>query len=202
MVPDIVVSRLPIYLRALEHMVQRGQPVTSSQELGKVLGITAAQIRKDLSYFGEFGKQGKGYRVETLVEELRQILNLKRVWDIAVVGAGDIGSAVARYQGLVDRGFQVVMLFDNDPTKIGSQVGPFTVRDSGQLIKDIQSASIQVAIIATPADVAQQVAEQLIQAGIKAILNYAPISLSTPPGVHVQNVDPAIHLQRMTFYLD
>lgn len=202
MIPDIVVGRLPVYLRALQHMSHKGQQVTSSQELGEIIGITAAQIRKDLSFFGEFGKQGTGYQIESLIEAVRQILNINRVWEIAVVGVGDIGNAIARYQGLADRGFQVTMLFDNDGRKIGSQVGPFRVRDSQHIVADIRAANIQVALIATPANVAQQVADQLVQAGVKAILNYAPISLTTPKEVRVQNIDPAIYLQRMTFYLE
>jgi redox-sensing transcriptional repressor len=201
MIPDIVVGRLPIYLRALQHMAQEGLQVTSSHEMAEVLGISAAQIRKDLSQFGEFGKQGTGYRIEYLVNELRQILHIIQVWDTAVVGAGDIGSALARYQGLADRGFRVTMIFDNDPIKIGNLIGPFTVQDSANLISVIQAVDVKVAMITTPAAMAQQVADQLIQAGVKAILNYAPISLNTPDDVHVQYIDPAIHLQRMTYYL-
>ena len=129
-IPDIVVGRLPLYLRALQRMANENQLVTSSQELGERLGISAAQIRKDLSQFGEFGKQGTGYDVDYLIKQLRQILRVDKVWDIAVVGAGDIGSAVARYQGFANRGFQIAMIFDSDPEKIGTQVGPFVVQDS------------------------------------------------------------------------
>ncbi len=183
-------------------MQDEGRLVTSSQELGERLGISAAQIRKDLSQFGEFGKQGTGYNIDYLVNQLRSILKVDRVWDIVVVGAGDIGSAVARYQGFKDRGYRVVMLFDNDPGKIGQRIGEFTVMDTSQLADAIHSAGIKVAMIAVPATAAQAVADELVKAGVRAILNYAPINLVVPEGVHVQHTDPVTHLQRMTYYLD
>lgn len=200
-IPDIVVGRLPIYLRALQRMLAENRHVTSSQELGERLGISAAQIRKDLSQFGEFGKQGTGYSIDYLAEQIRLILHLDQVWDIAVVGAGDIGSAVARYQGFANRGMRVAMIFDNDPAKIGSEVGSFTVQDINNLETAVREGGIKVAMIATPSQNAQEVADLLIAGGVKAILNYAPISLSVPEGVRLQYIDPAIHLQRMTYYL-
>ena len=200
--PDIVVGRLPLYLRALHHMTQEGRKVTSSQELGERLGISAAQIRKDLSQFGEFGKQGTGYDIEFLVGQLRQILKVDRVWDVVVVGAGDIGSAVARYQGFTDRGFRVTMVFDSDPAKVGSMVGPFVVQDSAGMIEAIKAAGVRVAMLAVPAAQAQPVTDQLLKAGICAILNYAPINLTVPAGVRVQYTDPVTHLQRMTYYIE
>jgi redox-sensing transcriptional repressor len=199
--PDIVVGRLPLYLRALIHMTMEGRKVTSSQELGERLGISAAQIRKDLSQFGEFGKQGTGYDIEFLVGQLRQILKVDRVWDVAVVGAGDIGSAVARYQGFTDRGFCVTMLFDSDPAKVGAHVGPFIVQDSSGMIEAIRAAGVRIAMLAVPASQAQAVTDQLVKAGVSAILNYAPINLTVPEGVRVQYTDPVTHLQRMTYYI-
>jgi redox-sensing transcriptional repressor len=201
-IPDIVVGRLPLYLRALQRMLQGNQLVTSSQDLANRLGISAAQIRKDLSQFGEFGKQGTGYDVSFLVEQLRHILQVDRVWDIAVVGAGDIGSAIARYQGFTDRGYRVAMIFDNDPGKIGTQVGTFTVQDTAFLADEIKHAGIKVAMIAVPAANAQAVVDELVKAGVKAILNYAPININVPEDVHVQHTDPVTHLQRMTYYLE
>jgi len=200
-IPDIVVGRLPIYLRALQRMMEENRRVTSSQELGERLGISAAQIRKDLSQFGEFGKQGTGYSIEYLAEQLSKILKVDRVWDMVVIGAGDIGSAVARYQGFANRGLRVASIFDSDPTKIGTQVGPFKVRDSQKLKTSIRKAGIKIAMIATPSQGAQEVAEELVASGVKAILNYAPINLSVPDDVRVQYVDPVVHLQRMTYYL-
>lgn len=200
-IPDIVVGRLPVYLRSLQRMAQQGRLVTSSQELGERLGISPAQIRKDLSQFGEFGKQGTGYHIDFLVDQLREILHVNQVWEIAVVGAGDIGSAVARYGGFANRGFTVRMIFDNDPEVIGKQIGAFTVQDTALIEQAIQEAGIEIAMIATPANQAQDVADRLAEAGVKAILNYAPVSLNVPEGVYVQYIDPVIHLQRMTYYL-
>lgn len=200
-IPDIVVGRLPIYLRALQRMLEEGRQVTSSQELGERLGISAAQIRKDLSQFGEFGKQGTGYSIEFLAQKLQKILHVDRVWGVVVVGAGDIGSALGRYPGLNNRGFCVEMIFDNDPKKIGTKIGDFVVQDSATMVEQIASAGIQIAMMAVPAGEAQMVADQLVRAGVKAILNYAPISINVPAGVRVQYIDPVTHLQRMTYYL-
>ncbi len=200
-IPDIVVGRLPLYLRALQRMHNQGRQVASSQELGERLGISAAQIRKDLSQFGEFGKQGSGYQIDYLIDQLRQILNLREVWEIAVVGAGDIGSAVARYQGFANRGFEVKMIFDNHADVIGKKIGGFVIQDSANLVPYIRQAGIKVAMITVPANQAQEVADQLVEAGVKAILNYAPTSINVPPHVRVQYIDPVIHLQRMTYYL-
>jgi redox-sensing transcriptional repressor len=201
-IPDIIVSRLPVYLRALRRMQAQDQQTTSSQELGEQVGISAAQIRKDLSQFGEFGKQGTGYNIAFLVGKLREILQVERAWDVALVGMGDMGHALARYQGFSDRGFRVAMVFDNDPEKIGRQVGEFVVRDAREIGNAIREAGIRVAMVCVPATVAQAVTTQLVEAGVRAILNYAPISLSVPAGVRVQYLDPSIGLQRMTYYLD
>lgn len=201
-IPDIIVGRLPIYLRALQSMSEKGMRTTSSQELGEYVGISAAQIRKDISQFGEFGKQGTGYSVLFLIDKLREILKVNRMWDVAVIGAGDVGHALARYQGFRDRGFRVVMVFDNDPGKIGQKTGDFTVEDTADVVERIRAAHVKVAMISVPAASAQDVADKLVQAGVKAILNYAPVSLSVPAHVHVQHIDPATHLQRMTYYID
>lgn len=201
-IPDIVIGRLPLYLRSLQRMANQNRILTSSQELGERLGISAAQIRKDLSLFGEFGKQGTGYNIAFLIEKIRQILKVDRVWDIVVVGAGDIGSGVARYQGFTDRGFRVAMIFDRDPSKIGTKIGDFIVQDSKYLSETVQKAGIKIGMIAVPSTDAQSVADQLVKGGVRAILNYAPITINVPPSVQVQYIDPSIHLQRMTYYLD
>jgi redox-sensing transcriptional repressor len=200
-IPDIVVGRLPLYLRALQQLAQQNRQVTSSQELAERLGFSAAQIRKDLSQFGEFGKQGTGYSIPDLTQCLQKILHLDRVWEMAVVGAGDVGHAVARYNGFANRGFHVAMIFDSDPTKIGMMIGDYVVQDAAIMQDAIRQAGIVVAMIAVPEAYAQAVADQLIRAGIKAILNYAPVSLSTPLGVQVQYIDPGVHLQKMAYYL-
>ncbi|MGB7876499.1 MAG: redox-sensing transcriptional repressor Rex [Anaerolineales bacterium] len=200
-IPDIIIGRLPIYLRALQRMADKGVQTTSSQELGERVGISAAQIRKDISQFGEFGKQGTGYRISFLIDKLREILKIDRIWDVAVVGAGDMGHALARYPGFVNRGFRIAMVFDNDQAKVGQQIDEFVVQDTIGIIDAIQEAGIKVAMLTVPAAAAQEVTDMLVKAGVKAILNYAPISLNVPEDVRVQHIDPATHLQRMTYYL-
>ena len=200
-IPDIIIGRLPIYLRALQRMTEKGIQTTSSQELGERVGISAAQIRKDISQFGEFGKQGTGYHIPYLMDKLREILRVDRIWDVALVGAGDMGHALARYQGFSNRGFQIVMVFDNDPAKVGQKAGNFTVENAEGMMEKIRAAGVKMAMLTVPAAAAQEAADKLVQAGVKAILNYAPISLNVPPDVKVQHIDPATHLQRMTYYL-
>lgn len=200
-IPDIIVGRLPIYLQALEHLQAQGILTTSSQELGEIIGISAAQIRKDLSQFGEFGKQGKGYAISFLVEQLREILNVNHLWDMVVIGAGNLGRAIANYQSFRNHGFQVSMIFDIDPVRIGTVIEGYTVQDMAKLVPLIQRAGIKIAMLTVPSAAAQAVANDLITAGIKAILNYAPITLYAPSDVHIQYVDPVIYLQKMTYYL-
>jgi redox-sensing transcriptional repressor len=200
-IPDVIIARLPLYLRALQHMSENGLKSTSSQELGEKLGISAAQIRKDISQFGEFGKQGTGYAIPYLLDKLREILKVDRLWDVIIVGSGDMGHALARYQGFADRGFNVVMIFDNDKEKVGEKIGDLTVKDAADLVEKVKTAGIKIAMLTIPASVAQDITDKLVEAGVKAILNYAPISLSVPNDVKVQYIDPATHLQRMTYYL-
>lgn len=200
-VPDIIIGRLPIYLRALQRMAERGIQTTSSQDLGEHVGISSAQIRKDISQFGEFGKQGMGYDIPYLIEKIREILKVNRIWDVAVVGAGDMGHALAHYQGFVNRGFRITIVFDNDPNKIGQKIGEYIIQDTARMVEMIRKTNVHVAMLTVPAMAAQEVADKLIQAGVKAILNYAPISLNVPSDIQVQYIDPATHLQRMTYYL-
>ena len=202
-IPDIVIGRLPIYLRALSNLAtEGGKANTSSHELGRRLGISSAQIRKDLSHFGEFGKQGTGYNVKYLIDQLLKILHLDRNWDVAVVGAGFLGHAIARYNGFSHRGFCISWIFDNDPDKIGEIVDGLAVQPMSELTETVVRESVQMAILAVPATVAQQITDLLVDAGIKSILNYAPISLIVPDNVHVQYSDPVVQMQRMTYYLD
>ena len=201
-IPDIIVGRLPQYLRSLQRMAREGEKITSSQELGERLGLSAAQIRKDLSQFGEFGKQGTGYFIPYLIEQLQKILHVDHEWDAVVVGAGDIGRALAYYKGFANRGFKVKMVFDHDPAKIGTQIGDFIIQDYTHMVEMIQQNDVKIAMIAVPIGSAQEVADRLVEAGVKAILSYAPISINLPEGVRVQYIDPSIPLQRMTFYLE
>jgi redox-sensing transcriptional repressor len=200
-IPDIVISRLPVYLRALTRMQAGSQEITSSKELGDRLGISSAQIRKDLSHFGEFGKQGTGYQIKFLVDQLRRILKVEREWDVALVGAGAIGHALAHYDGFYDRGFRIMLIFDSDPAKIGTHINGFEICDVARLGELIQRHSITLAMVAVPADAAQAVTDELVKAGVRGILNYAPINLTVPEAVHVQYIDPVVHLQRITYYV-
>ena len=202
-IPDIVIGRLPIYLRALEHLEAEGEHLnTSSYDLGKRLGISSAQIRKDLSHFGEFGKQGTGYNIHYLIEQLRHILHLEHEWPVVLVGAGSIGHALAYYQGFTHRGFQIRWIFDNDPSKIGEDMNGMPVRDTADLEELVSDEGVKVAILAVPVSAAQATTDVLVGAGIESILSYAPINLSVPRGVRVRYTDPVVQLQRMTYYLD
>ncbi len=201
-IPDIVISRLPIYLRALDRLSHEGQEVTSSHELGKQLGISSAQIRKDLSHFGGFGKQGTGYKISFLKDQLRQVLHVEGEWEIALVGVGQLGSAVARYRGFSERGFHITHIFDSATDKVGKKFGEFVIESLADMKRIISENNIKMAMIAVPAEKAQGVADVLIEAGVRAILNYAPINLNVPNNVHVQYIDPVVHLQRMTYYLE
>jgi redox-sensing transcriptional repressor len=185
----------------LEFMRKEGKTITSSQELSERLALSSAQIRKDLSYFGEFGKQGTGYNIEYLQKQLRQILHVDRVWDVVVIGAGDLGRALVHYQGFAEQGFRLVAIFDNAPKKIGMQVGELVVKDIAELPRVVREKKLEMAILAVPADVAQSVANQLCDLGIRAILNYAPITLNVPPNVRVYYIDPVVGLQSMAYYL-
>ncbi len=201
-VPDIVISRLPIYLRSLSILKNEGKIVTSSQELGTRLGLSSAQIRKDLSHFGEFGKQGTGYNIDYLREQLKIILNLDKLWPVALVGVGDLGHALAHYGRFAEKGFKIAALFDSDPKKIGTILNGVAVEDVQNIVTSIKTADIRIAILSVPMKVAHNVSEKLVEAGIRAILNYAPITLSVPEGVKVQNIDPIAHLQKMTYYCE
>ncbi len=201
-IPDIVIGRLPIYLRTLKLLHDQGQEVTSSQELGELLGISSAQIRKDLSHFGEFGKQGTGYDIVYLCKQLEEILKVDCIWPVALVGAGYLGHALASYNGFENRGFRIVAVFDNDQRKIGESLGHVVVQPISAIPEVVLKYRCQIAIIAVPTQGAQEVANQLIEAGVQSILCYAPITLTVPKQIRVQYIDPVIHFQHMTFYLE
>ncbi|WP_420645500.1 redox-sensing transcriptional repressor Rex [Candidatus Leptofilum sp.] len=201
-IPDIVIGRLPIYLRELTRLAEdEGKINTSSHELGKRLGISSAQIRKDLSHFGEFGKQGTGYHINYLIEQLRDILHLAKEWDVVVVGAGFLGHALANYHGFLHRGFRISWIFDSDPAKIGAAMGDLVVQSIDELETTITANNAKVAVIAVPANHAQEITDRLVSVGIRSILSYAPIHLNVPEGVEISYSDPVIQLQRMTYYL-
>jgi redox-sensing transcriptional repressor len=200
-IPEVVIERLPVYARALNHLLSNGQEVVSSQELGTRLGVTPAQIRKDLSYFGRFGKQGRGYNVRRLLEELRQILGLERQWDLVLVGVGRLGRAILSYGGFAPQGFRIVDAFDSDPKAVGHRVGPLLIKDVAVLAESLREHAVDIGIVATPAEAAQAVIDTLVENGVKSILNYAPTAARVPAGVHIRHIDPVLALQSMTYYL-
>ncbi|MEM7534971.1 MAG: redox-sensing transcriptional repressor Rex [Chloroflexota bacterium] len=201
-IPDIVISRLPVYLRTLRLLGSEGQEVTSSQELGERLGISSAQLRKDLSHFGEFGKQGTGYNIVYLCRQLEKILKVDDVWPVILVGAGYLGHALASYNGFEDRGFRIVAAFDSDVSKVNSQLGQVPVLHISTLKQYVAQHQCQIGIMAVPAPSAQLVADTLVEAGISSILSYAPINLNVPKNVRIEYIDPVIHFQHMTYYLE
>ncbi len=200
-IPDVVIDRLPVYARALDALERNGREVVSSQELGAQLGVTPAQIRKDLSYFGRFGKQGRGYNVKRLLEELHQILGLDREWTMVLIGVGQLGRAILQYGGFTPQGFRILAAFDADTRVVGQAVDGVLVRSVDELEATLSSNHVDIGIVATPAQVAQQVIDALVAAGVKAILNYAPVAAHAPRGVHLKDIDPVLALQSMTFYL-
>ena len=200
-VPDVVVLRLPLYVRALNQLQDAGNTVVSSQQLGSLLQMTPAQIRKDLSYFGRFGKQGRGYNVRFLREELRSILGLDRNWSSCLVGVGRLGQAVINYPGFVPEGFNIVVAFDSDPDQVGKEIGGIHVQPMSDLGEVIGSGMVDIGIVAVPAVQAQTVIDQLVAAGVKGILNYAPVAPQVPMHIVIRNIDPVLSLQSMTFYL-
>lgn len=200
-IPSVVIDRLPLYARALANLDAQGREVVSSQELGTHLSVTPAQIRKDLSYFGRFGKQGRGYNVRKLLDELRRILGLNRQWRIAIVGSGRLGRAIAGYEGFAPQGFRIVEAFDSDPSIIGTTVNGITVKNTDDLEEVLGDNPVDIGIVAVPGEAAQKVIDALVRCEVRAILNYAPIAAHVPPGVQIKRIDPVLALQGMTYYL-
>jgi redox-sensing transcriptional repressor len=201
-IPEATVQRLSIYLRCLEIMEREGQKIVSSYDLAKSCGFKAAQIRKDFAYFGELGVRGVGYYIKDLSEDLKKILGLVEIWDVALVGAGNLGSALASYKGFPDYGFRITVIFDLNPDKVPPRVREsHAVYSISELKNVLQREKIKIAILAVPVESAQEVADQLIAAGIKAILNFAPIKLLSREGIKVRNVDLAVDLGVLTFFL-
>ncbi|BAH38923.1 MAG TPA: redox-sensing transcriptional repressor Rex [Gemmatimonas aurantiaca] len=200
-IADSTVRRLSMYLRYLEDLDTRGQQTASSDELAHLCGTTPAQVRKDLSFFGSFGKRGLGYPVHELTAHLREILGLQREWKVIIVGAGKIGAALANYRGFRQRGFTVVGVYDHDPAKVGKAWGDATIRSMDTLAQDIQREEAPIAVLAIPAENAQAVVDQIVAAGIRAILNFAPTQISVPPHVSLKSVNMAMELEGLSFAL-
>ena len=199
--PEVVVARLPQYVRILSRLQQEGAQVVSSQQLGEKLQVTPAQIRKDLSYFGRFGKQGRGYSVTHLLGRLKEILGLNSYWNVAVVGVGRLGRAILSYPGFSPDGFRLVAAFDENPEVVGQEVAGLEVLPMIRLNQEVRERNIAIAIVAVPTDHTQQVVDRLVECGVRAMLNYAPITPQVTESVKIRNIDPVLSLQSMTYYL-
>ncbi len=200
-IPDIVISRLPLYLQTLNHLLREGEELISSDELSEKVGVPAVQIRKDLSYFGGFGVKGKGYDIIHLIDSLRSILNLNQIWPMVIVGVGNLGQALIRYQGFARQGFEIVLALDINPKIIGTEIAGIVVQHVETMEAELKRSDIRIALLTVPASAAQSTADTLVAHGIKAILNYAPIILKLPEDVRVANIDPVLKLEHLTYYL-
>ena len=200
-IAESTVRRLSIYLSFLEEIQADGVVTTSSDDLAKLGGTTSAQVRKDLSFFGSFGKRGLGYSVPELAAALREILGLGKQWRVCIIGAGKIGAALARYAGFAERGFNVTGLYDSDPAKIGHRSGSIVIRDTRELDNDVASGKYDIAVITVPAENAQPIVDRLVSNGMKAILSFAPTQLSVPDDVELRTVNMAMELEGLTFAL-
>ena len=199
-IPDVVIRRLPVYVRTLRALAERGIGSVSSDELAARTGVTAAQIRRDLSYFGRFGKQGKGYDTDSLADAIAGILNMDRRWDVALAGFGNLGRAIAHYRGFLPA-FRIVAIFDHNRDHVGEVVDGVVVLSDDRIAEEVARRGIRIGIVAVPADAAQGVADQMIAGGARALLNYAPTVLRVPPAVTVREIDPVGSLQSMAYYL-
>jgi redox-sensing transcriptional repressor len=200
-IPEVVINRLPVYARALAALHDAGETVVSSQALGEQLDVTPAQIRKDLSYFGRFGKQGRGYNVPGLLAKLREILGLDRRWRVIIVGVGRLGQAIVEYGGFEPQGFQIVAAFDSNRELVGKTVGGQVICHTDELDSFLKTERVDIGVVAVPAAVAQEVVNRLVAGGIKAILNYAPTTAHVPGQVSIRHIDPVLEMQSMTYYL-
>jgi redox-sensing transcriptional repressor len=200
-IADSTVRRLSLYLRFLEDFEQRGLETISSDELAQRGGTTSAQVRKDLSFFGSFGKRGLGYSVPELTRRIREIMGLGREWRVIIVGAGKIGAALAQYRGFFQRGFKIVAVYDSSPEKIGRSWDAHVVRDIQSLERDTAREKPDIAVLTVPADSAQATLDRIVRAGINAVLNFAPVQLQSPPEVTVKTVNMAMELESLSFAL-
>jgi len=200
-IPEDSVKRLSLYLRNLRYLVREGVEIISSEALAQDIYVSAAQVRKDLSYFGDFGTRGVGYSVRNLISEIESILGLNKKWSLALVGVGRLGSALLNYRGFQQFGFQFSVAFDNNPEKIGKKIGKVKVEDYSEIEKIIKKEKIKIAVITVPASAAQEITDRLVKAGIEAILNFSPRYLNVPPSVSIKTVDIALEVGNLTYYL-
>ena len=198
-IPNPAVYRLSFYLRQLESFHRGDRHTISSKQLGEALGYSDAQVRKDLAYFGQFGHPGIGYRVDDLIHQLKKILGTDKIWNVLLVGAGNLGRALLAYKGFVRKGFKMVAIFDTDTAKVGKKIGYLQIRSDQDIAAVVAELHIRVAMLAVPVEAAQNVADALVVAGIKGILNFAPVALNVPADVVVQSVDLALQLEQLSF---
>jgi len=199
-IPEKTVTRLSIYLRCLEELEAQGVTSISSKHLAERFGLNSAQVRKDLAYFGQFGIRGLGYYIAELKHNLERILGLKQDWEVALVGAGNLGSALIAYKGFQARGFRISLAFDSDPAKVGQQIDGVAIQDAAKMAPTLRRRKVKIAVIAVPASAGQAVVDQLVDAGVTAILNFAPTQLSVPESVKVQNVDLSVLLKTLSYH--
>ena len=199
-IPDKTVTRLSIYLRCLEELEAGGVTSVSSRQLAERFGLNSAQVRKDLAYFGQFGVRGLGYYIAELKHNLERILGLKQDWEVALVGVGNLGSALITYKGFQARGFKIGMAFDADPAKVGQVVGDVPIVEIAKLVQTVRRKKVKIAVLAVPAPAAQSVADLLVEGGVTAILNFAPAQLAVPEGIKVQNVDLSVLLKTLSYH--
>jgi redox-sensing transcriptional repressor len=199
-IPEATVARLPVYLRILLDQSEAGIANVSSEELADLAGVNAAKVRKDLSYLGTYGTRGVGYEVEYLIYQVRRELGLTHDWPVVIVGAGNLGQALAGYGGFRERGYPVAAIVDVDPAKVGMNIGGIEVRQVSELNQIVRRWRISIGVIATPATAAQSAADRLVGAGVTSILNFAAVLLTVPPAVKVRKVDLAVELQILSYY--
>lgn len=202
LIPNPAVKRLSLYLRQLESFKRKDRRTISSKQLGESLNLTDAQVRKDLAYFGQFGHPGIGYRVDDLIGQVKRILGTDKVWNVLLVGAGNLGRALMAYKGFNAKGFRLTHVFDANPQLAGKRVAQFTVQPMNELESTIQKHQIRLGMIAIPADHAQDVVNQLVAAGIRGILNFAPTSVSVPPDIALNAVDLSVQLEQLSFQVN
>ena len=199
-IPDATVARLPVYLRALYALAERGVSTVSSDELATAAGVNSAKLRKDLSHLGSYGIRGVGYDVEYLVYQVSRALGLNQNWPVVIVGAGNLGRALANYGGFVSRGFRIAAMLDSDQSLVGRELGSVVVRHVSELEEIVANSGIAIGVIAVPAPAAQAVCDRLVAAGVTSVLNFAPLVLNVPDGVDVRKVDLSIELQILAFH--
>ncbi|KYO64804.1 redox-sensing transcriptional repressor Rex [Thermovenabulum gondwanense] len=200
-IPDATIGRLTAYSRFLKEAEEKGISTVSSQNIAEATGVTPAQVRKDLAYFGEFGTRGVGYNPKELYNYIMKILGLDKKWNVAIFGAGNLGTALSQYRGFLERGFEIVCMFDTDPEKVGKKLNAIDIFHLDELKEKAKELNIELAIVAVPAQAAQEVVNMIVEAGIRGIINFAPVNIFVPDNIVLRRVDLASQLEYLTYYL-